>query len=157
LSAAGSSVIRARRRKASRSALLLQRGVPVAAIFGVTGLVLGLVFAGSPERIAPGVRVDGVDIGGLTAGEARHRLQARAARLAHVPVVFTAGGRSWRVEPAELGVQVDWAAAVAAAQRQGRGFGPFRGLRRLEVRVFGADVVPQTRRWRWSSADLPVP
>ena len=38
----------------------------------------------------------------------------------------------------------DWGAAVEAARRQGAGLGPFRGLRRLEVRVFGADVAPPT-------------
>ena len=43
-------------------------------------------------------------------------------------------------------VDVDWAAAVEAAQQQGEGFGPVRGLRRLGVRVFGAEVAPTTRR-----------
>jgi vancomycin resistance protein YoaR len=42
-------------------------------------------------------------------------------------------------------VHVDWATAVALARRQGDGFGPVRGFRRLGVRVFGADVAPPVR------------
>ncbi len=42
-------------------------------------------------------------------------------------------------------VDVDWGAAVEAAHRQGEGFGPLRGLKRLGVRVFGGEVVPTTR------------
>jgi vancomycin resistance protein YoaR len=37
---------------------------------------------------------------------------------------------------------------VAAAERQGSGLGPLRGFRRIEVRVFGADVAPPVRVYR---------
>ena len=43
------------------------------------GLV-GLAFAGSSDRIATGVRIDGVDVGGLTTGEAIAKLEAMAER-----------------------------------------------------------------------------
>ena len=42
-------------------------------------------------------------------------------------------------------MDVDWRAAVEAAQRQGEGFGPVRGLKRLGVRVFGGEVAPTSR------------
>ncbi|MGH2932892.1 MAG: VanW family protein [Gaiellaceae bacterium] len=108
------------------------------------GVVLGLVFAGSPTTLAAGVQIDGVDVGGLEVGQARALLERKAAALAARPVVFTAGGRRFAIRPAELGVESDWRAAVDSAQRQGSGFAPLRGFKRLGVDVFGADVTPST-------------
>ncbi len=110
----------------------------------VAGVVLGLVFSGSPTTIAGGVRVDGIDVGGLSAAQARELLEGKAAALSSQPVVFTAGGRRFGIRPLELGVQSDWRAAVDDAQRQGSGFAPLRGFKRLGVDVFGADVTPPT-------------
>ena len=126
---------------------MVQRLLALAAILTLVGILLGFAFAGSSDTIANGVRVDGVDVGGLTRGGATAKLEAKARAVAHVPVVFTAGGRSWRIRPVSLGVEADWAAAVKLAERHGDGFGPFRGLRRIGVRVFGADVSPPTRVW----------
>ena len=61
-------------------------------VAAVCGAVLGFVFAGSPSRIAGGVKIDGVNVGGLTAGQARAKLERRANALAEVPVTFTAAG-----------------------------------------------------------------
>jgi hypothetical protein len=123
----------------------VQRLAVLAVLAVVGGVVLGLVFAGSPSRIAAGVRVDGVNVGGLTSSEARAKLERRSAALAQVPVPFTAAGREWRLRPASLGVETDWNAAVRIALDQGDGLAPIRGFRRLGVRVFGADVSPPTR------------
>jgi vancomycin resistance protein YoaR len=60
-------------------------------------------------------------------------------------VTFRVGSRTWRLEPRHLGVRVDWGAAVDAVRRQGNGFGPLRGFRRLDMRFFGADVAPPTQ------------
>ena len=109
------------------------------------GVVLGLVFSGSPTTIAGGVRVAGVDVGGLRASQARALLEGKAAALASEPVVFRAGGRHFSIRPNELGVESDWGAAVDDARRQGGGFGPLRGFKRIGVDVFGADVIPSTR------------
>ena len=110
-----------------------------------TAAVLGLVFAGSPTTLAGGVTIDGVDVGGLQAKDARALLERRSGALAHRPVVFAAGGNRFAIRPSELGVEPDWKAAIAAAQRQGDGFGPLRGFKRLDVQVFGADVTPPIR------------
>jgi vancomycin resistance protein YoaR len=110
-----------------------------------TAVVLGLVFAGSPTTLANGVTIDGIDVGGMHAKDARRLLEARSAAVARRPVVFEAGGKRFSIRPIELGVEPDWKAAVDAAQRQGDGFGPLRGFKRLDVRVFGADVAPPTR------------
>ena len=107
--------------------------------------MLGLAFAGSPSRIADGVRIAGVDVGGETPKQAERVLKQKADALAAVPVTFRVGRHSWRLEPRRLGIQVDWAAAVDAVRRQGQGFGPLRGFRRLDLRFFGADVAPPTQ------------
>ena len=111
------------------------------------GLV-GLAFAGSSDRIATGVRIDGVDVGGLTTGEAIAKLEARSRAVANVPVVFTANGRRWRASPHDLGVQAQWKAAVERAQSEGEGFAPWRGLRRVSIRLLGSDVTPPARVWK---------
>ncbi len=84
-------------------------------------------------------------MGGLAPDDARALLERRSRALAHEPVTFVAGARRWRVTPSQLGVKVDWAAAVDAARLQGGGFGPVRGFRRLHTRFFGADVAPPTQ------------
>ena len=136
--------------RTSRSARRRRRAQPRAAVasflaLAALGILLGLAFAGSPARLAEGVRVDGVDVGGMQTAAARRLLERKADAVERVPVVFTVGGRSFRISSNELGVGVDWAAAVEDARRQGEGFGPFRGFRRLDVRFFGADVVPPAR------------
>ena len=125
--------------------MLAQRLVVLAIVAAVGGAVLGFIFAGSPSRIAAGVKIEGIDVGGLTAGEARTKLERRADALAQVPVTFTAAGHEWQLRPVSLGVQADWNAAVKLALDQGDGVGPIRGFRRIGVRVFGADVSPPTR------------
>lgn len=145
---AGSSAVRVRKRRRARSRrLLIQRLLALTAVIVVAGVALGLAFAGSPGRIADGATVAGVDVGGLTAGEATAKLEARARAVASVPVVFTAGGHRWRLRPGNLGVEADWAAAVKLAEQHGDGFAPLRGFRRLGMRVFGTDVSPPTRVW----------
>src|SRR4029078_8406875 len=114
-------------------------------VAAVCGAVLGFVFAGSPSRIAGGVKIDGVNVGGLTAGQARAKLERRANALAEGPGTFTAAGHEWPLAPVSLGVQTNWDAAVKLALDQGSGLGPLRGFRRIGVRVFGADVSPATR------------
>ena len=119
--------------------------LPVAGILASIGILLGLVFAGSEAKLAPGVRIAGIDVGGMPVKDARRLLEGRAARVANIPVTFTADGHSWRVRPAQLGVKADWAAAVDAARREGAGVGPLRGFKRLEVRIFGSQIEPRTQ------------
>src|SRR5436190_176581 len=116
-------------------------------LLALASAFIGLVYAGSPERLASGVEVAGVDVGGLTPSAARALLERRAARLKYVPVTFFSGRHRWHVTPARLAVRVDWAAAVAAAQHRGDGFGPVRGLRRLKLRLFGGQVAPPVEAW----------
>ena len=123
---------------------MLRRVALLVAALVAASVVLGLVFAGSSNRLASGVRIDGVDVGGLQAKDARALLERRSAQLASRPVVFVAAGKRFPIAASALGVESDWRAAVASAQRQGDGFGPWRGFKRLDVSFFGADVTPPT-------------
>ncbi|HEY3050091.1 MAG TPA: VanW family protein [Gaiellaceae bacterium] len=146
---------RARRRRRARVRLLWQWSLLLAGLLLLGGTVLGLAFAGSPERLPTGSQIAGVDVSGLTPREARSELEDRSAELAGVPVVFTAEGKRWRVRPSAVVVDVDWGAAVDAAKSQGEGFGPIRGFKRLGVRVFGGEVVPTSRVYQ-SAVDAYV-
>jgi len=146
---AGSSAVRLRRRRRARARQLLARRLLALTAVGVIAAALvGLAFAGSPDRIAAGVKVAGVDVGGLTTGEAIAKLEAKSRAVAGVPVVFAADGRRWRVRPGNFGVQVDWRAAVKRAETEGQGFAPWRGLRRVSIRLLGSDVTPSARVWK---------
>ena len=108
-------------------------------------LVVGLVFAGSSDRLASGTRVDGVDVGGLSSTAAQRELAQRWQRVAATPVAFTFGTHRFLISAQQVGLRVDWAAAVAAARRHGDGFGFVRGYRRLALKLFPADVTPTAR------------
>jgi vancomycin resistance protein YoaR len=125
--------------------VLVQRAAVACFVVALSGAVLGLAFAGSPAHLPAGVRIAGVDVGGMTPGAAQRLLERKAAALAHTPVTFSAGAHTWHFSPSQLGVRVSWHDAVQAARREGEGFGPLRGFKRLDVRVFGADVAPQTQ------------
>jgi vancomycin resistance protein YoaR len=115
------------------------------ALLAILVALVGLAFAGSPARIADGVAVAGVDVGGLTRGEALALLERRFERVARVPVVFTAAGEQYPIRANSLSVEPDWRAALEAATREGEGFGPVRGFKRLQTRFFGAEIAPPVR------------
>jgi vancomycin resistance protein YoaR len=102
----------------------------------------GIVFAGSADHIAAGVTVSGLKVGGLTSDEAQAKLEAAAERYANVPVTFTAAERRFKVTPASLDVEADWAAAAQTAVDRGDAPLPLRGLQRVWLRLTGAEVEP---------------
>jgi len=105
-------------------------------------VAVGVLLAGSEDRIPAGVSALGVKLSGLTPAQAEAKLQGRAAALADVPVVFTAAGKRFSIRPSRLDVRVDWMAAVAEARAAGDGPLPFRGLKRLRLRLFGLELAP---------------
>ena len=117
------------------------------ALAAVLAALVGLAFAGSTARIADGVAIAGIEVGGLTSKEARTLLEQRFDRVARMPVVFTAGGESYPIKATTLGVEADWAAAIESAAREGEGFGPVRGFRRLQARFFGAEISPPVQAY----------
>jgi lipoprotein-anchoring transpeptidase ErfK/SrfK len=73
--------------------------------------------AGSPRTIPNGVRIAGINVGGLDAGQARQQISARyGARLR-----FRFGKRRWSVAPERLGAVVAVEDAVARARRADSG------------------------------------
>lgn len=131
-----------------RSARLVARWALVSlALLAIVAALIGMAFAGSAARISEGVAISGVDVGGLTRKEARALLERRFDQVARVPIVFTAGDRSFPITATTLGVAADWTAAIDMAAREGEGFGPVRGFRRLQTRFFGAEIVPPTQAY----------
>jgi vancomycin resistance protein YoaR len=111
------------------------------------GLVFLTAFAGSPKRLADGVHIAGVDVGGLTPKQARKLLERRFQDVQRTPIEFVAGGRSFRLMAVQMGIQPDFANAVESARREGDGFGPLRGYRRLQLRFGAEDVQPRVSVW----------
>jgi vancomycin resistance protein YoaR len=140
--AVSSSAVRGRGRARARRRRLTTT-VAGAAVVLVVGTGVAVFFAGSGGKLAPGTRIAGVAVGGLSPAEARDLLERRAAQLTDVPVTFVVGSRRFRLTPKELDVHVDWAAAVAAAQQRGDGFAPIRGFRRLRLRFSPIQISPQ--------------
>jgi vancomycin resistance protein YoaR len=119
-----------------------RRLVAALALLVLLVVAVGLGFAGSSSTIAAGVRIAGVDVGGLSAAEAAALLQQRSEALARSAIEFRAGDARLSLSASQLGVTSDWQAAGAAAVRRSDGFGPLRGFRRLGLRLFGADIEP---------------
>jgi vancomycin resistance protein YoaR len=106
-------------------------------------LAVGLVFGGSPGKIASGISIGGVPVGGLTKAQAVARLDARTTRLQSTPVTFVAGNQRFEIRPEELGIEPDWRSAADAAVDRGDGFSVIRGYRRLALRFRATDVDPR--------------
>jgi vancomycin resistance protein YoaR len=119
------------------------RAIAYGAATAVLALIAtGVLYGGSPDRIAAGVTVASVDVGGMNEDEAARTLSARATQVATVPVVFTAAGKRWSVTPSKLDVRVDWRDAATRAVAVGDGPLVLRGLERLKIRLFGSEVSP---------------
>jgi vancomycin resistance protein YoaR len=130
-----------RRRKSTRARTLLYALLGAAALV-VLLVAIGFAFAGSSGSLPEGATVAGVDVGGMSPQAAQRLLEQRALELRRTPVVFTARGKRFAVTPEQVALEVDWAAAVEAVRRDGEGFGPVQGFRRIGVRLFGSDVTP---------------
>lgn len=75
------------------------------------------------DEIAAGVRIAGIDVGGLDAAAARARLGPLLSRRLARPVRLVYGGRSFTVRPGDAGVRADVPAMVADAVRISRSGG----------------------------------
>src|SRR5689334_20394063 len=128
------SSVRRNRQTGARVALRVAFGLAflLTIFFG-----LGFAFAGSGGKIAPGVKIEGVDVSGLRPAAAERVLRRKAAKLAGRPTAVHIGGKTFRVSASQLGVAPDWHAAAQEAVSRGDGFGPFRGFRRLYLRISG--------------------
>ena len=131
----------ARRRRSRRIAV--RRAVLAVGVVVLLALLGTTLLAGSPTRLPAGTTIGGAAVGGMQLAAATKALEARSASVAHTPVEFVAGGRTFSLTASQLGVRPDWAAAVRAAADAGDGLAPVRGLRRIQARIFGSDVHPR--------------
>src|SRR6266540_2844064 len=136
--------VRARRRTVRVARRFWPWSVAALGALLAVALVIGVAFAGSADRIPAGVTIAGVKVGGLSADEARSKLERLARHYASVPVVFTAGGEKLALRPSLLDARVNWGAAIGQTLDAGDGPLPFRGLARLKVRLLGLDLRPLT-------------
>ena len=110
-----------RRLKAHQKAL-------IAAVVMVTGALLLAtgVWAydnAQKDKIAPGVTVGGVDIGGRSAGEARDVIQKQVVAPLTKPVVVRYDGETYRLTPKELDTSADLDGMVDEAIEKSRSGG----------------------------------
>jgi len=119
----------------------------VAFLLAAAAVGAGLVLDGRADRIASGIRIAGVPVGGLSREQAIARLERRSARLQSVPLTFVAGDDRFTIRPEELGVEPDWPSAVDDALARGGGFAVFRGYRRLGLRLHPASYEPRVNAY----------
>ncbi len=99
--------------------LLLLLALPV-------GLLLLLVAGsyaydhGRRDTIAHGVRVNGLDVGGMSAAAARAKIQADVVAPLARPVVVRSGSNTWQLSGRHAGLTVDTDGLVAEALRASR-------------------------------------
>src|SRR5947209_18908974 len=103
-------MVRRRRKSRSRSPRLvfLRRAAIVVALVVLSGVVLGIAFAGSPARLASGVRIAGVDVSGLTPGAAKGLLRQKWRRWEPVAGSLRRDARVWRRRPSRRGTRARW-------------------------------------------------
>jgi lipoprotein-anchoring transpeptidase ErfK/SrfK len=128
-----------------------RRSAVLFVILGVT-LSVGLVFAGAAyaairyerahaDRIMPGVRIDGLDVSGLTRAEALDAVHAAAHDELRKPLTITVGSEHWTVTPATLGRRAAVAAAVNRALDAGSELGTLdRAWHRFRDEALGVDI-----------------
>ena len=100
--------------------------------------------AAREDRIAPGVRVGGVSLGGLERDEAREKLRDELLQPLSEPVVIRARGRSYRLTAREAKLSANIEAMVAeAVERSREGNVLTRVMRGLTGSDVDADVEPR--------------
>jgi lipoprotein-anchoring transpeptidase ErfK/SrfK len=107
-------------------------------------LILGAVGAyaydsARKDRIAEGISVAGIELGEMSASEARAALRTSFTARLSEPITLTAGGREFSIRPERLGARAEVRRMVAAAvERSRRGGMPgrvWRGLTGAELDV----------------------
>jgi lipoprotein-anchoring transpeptidase ErfK/SrfK len=113
---------------------------------------IGLVFAGAAyaairyershaDRIMPGVRIEGVEVSGMTRAEALDTVRAVAHDELRRALTITVGSQHWTVTPATLGRRAAVAAAVSRAMDAGSDLDTIdRARHRFREEPLGVDV-----------------
>jgi lipoprotein-anchoring transpeptidase ErfK/SrfK len=133
--------------------------VLLASLFGVGLVCGGAAYAAiryersHADRIMPGVRIDGIDVSGMTHDEALDAVRAVAHDELRRPLTITVGSEHWTVTPATLGRRAAVAAAVNRAERAGADLGTLdRAWHRFRGESLGVDI-PLARRTTGSGVE----
>jgi vancomycin resistance protein YoaR len=119
---------------------LLRRPIVVFPLCLLVLLCLGYVLLADRGVIFPGVRVEGLDVGGLSPRETQRRLQAAAPPGDEV-VLLEGAGRRWNSTLSALGVRYLPELAASRAYALGRqGSWPRRVLKRALLRLRGRQM-----------------
>jgi lipoprotein-anchoring transpeptidase ErfK/SrfK len=92
--------------------------IPIVALLGLlVVLALGMYVYDHSRRdqIAKGVRIDGIEVGGLSATEAKARLKRSVAASMERPVSVSLGEKTWEITPRQAAVAVNVDETVAQA------------------------------------------
>ena len=120
----------------------------------VVGVILALI-AGffavlaldrtNTNRIYPGIRVAGVDLSGLTVGEALVKLNTEMVYASTGNIILTDGQNQWAFSPEQLGLSLNTIASVDQAYRIGRQSDLLGNLsNQLNLRQNGIEIEPET-------------
>jgi vancomycin resistance protein YoaR len=129
-----------RRQRQARVRRIRRISISAVVLLVLLVIALAIVYAGSADKLAGGIQIDGVDVAGLSSAEAVQKLEERSQRALGVPIRFVVAGAAFRLIAADIALKPDWRAAVASARSSGDGFAPLRGFRRLKLRFGGEQV-----------------
>jgi lipoprotein-anchoring transpeptidase ErfK/SrfK len=110
-----------RRRHALRRRRLTRLSVLLTATSVLIVLLTGAALAGyryeqnRAARILPGVRIAGIDVGGMTPARANRALAETVSSILNRPIDVSVAGKTWHLTARELGLSVDGAVAVDQA------------------------------------------
>ena len=97
--------------------------IAVAVVAALAVVLVGGAWAydrGRKDTIVPGVKIGGVDVGGLTAAQAQRRIERELLNPLQEPIVIRRGTRSWHLGSKEAQISANIAGSVGAAMDSGR-------------------------------------
>ncbi|MGH2912460.1 MAG: peptidoglycan binding domain-containing protein, partial [Solirubrobacteraceae bacterium] len=103
------------------------RSTPPILLAGLLGLVVVLAFGlfaydhSRRNQIASGVRIDGIDVGGMSASAATAKIEHGLATSMEQSVTVGYQGHTWHISPRRAGVVVDVPGTVSEAVQASRG------------------------------------
>ncbi len=120
--------------------------LPIAGVIFSLALIAALVGyeVAYADRVYPGVRVQNIDLSGMTLEETNEKLADALQFSQHGTLQFTYQDQNWRFTPAELGYRVDPSSSAEQAFDVGRGG------------WFGANLIEKASAWFTGVQIAPV-
>ena len=97
--------------------------IAIAVVAALAVVVVGGAWTydrGRQDTIVPGVKIGGVDVGGLTAAQAQRRIERQLLTPLQEPIVIRRGTRAWHLGSKEAHISANIAGSVGAAMDSGR-------------------------------------